>query len=101
MWQMAFVSTCTAVLAVVGFYMGSTIHGPSAAALLPTLAGGAGGFGGSAARASMSCGGGGQRPNRASVPRRVPPDRRQPDRAAGRPRWAGGPSQARRTKRCT
>ena len=45
MWQMAFVSSCTAVLAVVGFYMGSTIHGPSAAALLPTLAGGAGGFG--------------------------------------------------------
>jgi len=45
MWQMAFVSTCTAVLAVVGFYLGSTIHGASAAALLPTLAGGAGGFG--------------------------------------------------------
>jgi hypothetical protein len=45
MWQMAFVSSCTATLAVVGFYMGSTIHGPAAAALIPTLAGGAGGFG--------------------------------------------------------
>jgi hypothetical protein len=45
MWQMAFVSSCTAVLAVIGFDMGSTIHGPTAAALLPALAGGAGGFG--------------------------------------------------------
>ena len=45
MWQLAFVSTCTATLAVVGFFMGSTIHGPSVAAFLPSLAGGAGGFG--------------------------------------------------------
>jgi len=45
MRQMAFVSFCTAALAVVGFYLGSTIHGPSAAALVPTLAGGLGGFG--------------------------------------------------------
>lgn len=45
MWQMAFVSSCTAALAVIGFYMGSTIHGPTATTLLPTLAGGAGGFG--------------------------------------------------------
>jgi hypothetical protein len=45
MWQMAFVSSCTAALSVVGFYMGSIIHGPTAAALLPTLAGAAGGFG--------------------------------------------------------
>lgn len=42
MWQMAFVSSSTAALAVVGFYMGFTIHGPTTTALFPTLAGGFG-----------------------------------------------------------
>jgi hypothetical protein len=45
MWQMAFVSAWTAVLAVVGYYLGSTVHGPSVQALICSLAGGAGGFG--------------------------------------------------------
>ncbi len=45
MAQMAFVSTCTAVLAVVGFYFGLTIHGTNFSALVPSIAGGAGGFG--------------------------------------------------------
>ena len=45
MGQLAFVSTCTAVLAVVGFWVGTTVHGSAAAALVPAAAGGAGGFG--------------------------------------------------------
>jgi hypothetical protein len=43
MWKMAFVSTCTAAFALVGFYMGWTLHGPTA--FVPALAGAAGGFG--------------------------------------------------------
>ena len=45
MLQMAFVSGCTAALAVVGFSMGHTVHGLSPATLVTTLAGAAGGFG--------------------------------------------------------
>jgi hypothetical protein len=45
MWQMAYVSAWTAVLAVVGYYMGSTVHGPSVLALICSSAGAAGGFG--------------------------------------------------------
>jgi hypothetical protein len=45
MRQMAFVSAWTAVLAVVGYFMGSTLHGPTLTALIPAIAGGAGGFG--------------------------------------------------------
>lgn len=45
MLQMAFVSACTAVMAVIGFYLGFTIHGPAGASLVPALAGMAGGFG--------------------------------------------------------
>jgi hypothetical protein len=45
MFQLAFVSGCTAVLAVVGHYLGVTIHGMNPAALVPAVAGGAGGFG--------------------------------------------------------
>jgi hypothetical protein len=45
MKQIAFVSTWTAVLAVAGFYLGSTIHGPTVAAMVSTVAGGLGGFG--------------------------------------------------------
>lgn len=42
---MAFVSGCTAAFAVVGFYLGLTVHGVLSAALVPTVAGAAGGFG--------------------------------------------------------
>jgi hypothetical protein len=45
MGQLAFVSACTAVLAVAGHAMGVTLHGQTAAALVPAVAGGAGGFG--------------------------------------------------------
>ncbi len=45
MVKMAFVSSCTAVLAVIGFYMGFTISGPTLSALVPAIAGGAGGYG--------------------------------------------------------
>jgi hypothetical protein len=45
MRSMAFVSGCTAALAVLGFYMGHTLHGSTAAALVPSVAGAAGGFG--------------------------------------------------------
>lgn len=45
MRSMAFVSGCTAALAALGFYMGHTLHGPTAAALVPCVAGAAGGFG--------------------------------------------------------
>lgn len=45
MLQLAFVSACTASLAVVGYSMGSTIHDASMAVLVPALAGGVGGFG--------------------------------------------------------
>jgi len=45
MFQLAFVSACTAVLSVVGHGLGITIHGAGAAALIPAVAGGAGGFG--------------------------------------------------------
>ena len=45
MTAMLFVSASTAALAVVGFHLGYVIHESAAAALVPTLAGGAGGFG--------------------------------------------------------
>ena len=45
MRQLMFVSMCTAVLAVVGFCIGITIHGPTLSALVPAIAGAAGGFG--------------------------------------------------------
>lgn len=45
MAQLAFVSACTAALAVVGHAMGVTLHGQTPAALVPAVAGGAGGFG--------------------------------------------------------
>jgi hypothetical protein len=45
MRQMAFVSTWTAALAVAGFYLGSTIHGLTLAAMVSIVAGGVGGFG--------------------------------------------------------
>jgi hypothetical protein len=45
MWQMAFVSACTSALAIVGFYIGQTIHGLTLATLITSLAGGSGGFG--------------------------------------------------------
>ncbi len=45
MFQLALVSACTAILAVVGHSMGVTIHGMSAAAWIQAIAGGAGGFG--------------------------------------------------------
>ena len=45
MWKAAFASTCTAALAAAGFWIGVTIHGPAPAAIVPTLAGAAGGFG--------------------------------------------------------
>ena len=45
MFKLAFVSSCTAILAVVGFYMGFTISGLTLSALVPSIAGGAGGFG--------------------------------------------------------
>ena len=45
MLQLAFVSTWTAALAVLGFWVGSTIHGTTLAAFVPTVAGAAGGFG--------------------------------------------------------
>ena len=45
MLQLVFVSSCTATLAVSGFYLGSTIHGSAVTALIPALAGAAGGFG--------------------------------------------------------
>ena len=40
-----FTLTCTALFGIAGFWLGCTIHGVSAAALVPTLAGAAGGFG--------------------------------------------------------
>lgn len=45
MAHLAFVSACTAVLAVVGHHLGVSIHGTAPAALIPALAGGLGGFG--------------------------------------------------------
>ena len=45
MFELAFVSTSTAVLAIVGHYLGIAIHGESLMALVPAIAGGAGGFG--------------------------------------------------------
>ena len=45
MLRVALVVTCTAVLAVAGYFIGSTIHGNGAATLAPTLAGAAGGLG--------------------------------------------------------
>jgi hypothetical protein len=45
MFQLAFVSACTAVLAVIGHGLGVTIHGQGISALFPAAAGGAGGFG--------------------------------------------------------
>ncbi|HUR55351.1 MAG TPA: hypothetical protein VMZ71_14555 [Gemmataceae bacterium] len=42
---MAFLSGSTAAFGAVGFYTGCTIYGPTSAALVPTLAGAAGGFG--------------------------------------------------------
>jgi hypothetical protein len=45
MFQLALVSTCTAVLALVGHQLGVTIHGVGTAALIPAVAGGLGGFG--------------------------------------------------------
>ena len=45
MFQLAFVATCTASLALVGHYLGVTIHGIGAAALVPAIAGALGGFG--------------------------------------------------------
>ncbi len=45
MWKLAFVSACTAALAVTGFWIGYSVHGAEPAAIIPTLAGAAGGFG--------------------------------------------------------
>ena len=45
MFQLAYVSACTAMLAVVGHYLGVTIHGAGVTALIPAIAGGLGGFG--------------------------------------------------------
>ena len=45
MVQLAFVSACTATLAVIGYAIGMTIHQETLTALVPTFAGGAGGFG--------------------------------------------------------
>ena len=45
MFQIAFISACTALLAIVGHSLGVTIHGIGVAALIPAIAGGAGGFG--------------------------------------------------------
>ena len=45
MRQLMFVSTCTAVLAVVGFCIGFAIHGATIWALVPAIAGAAGGVG--------------------------------------------------------
>jgi hypothetical protein len=41
----AFLLACTAALGAVGYFIGHTIHGLTPAAVLPTLAGAAGGFG--------------------------------------------------------
>jgi hypothetical protein len=45
MRQTVFISTTTAILAVLGFCLGITIHGPGIVAWIPAIAGGAGGFG--------------------------------------------------------
>jgi hypothetical protein len=45
MFQIGFVSACTALLAIIGHSLGVTIHGIGLAALIPALAGAAGGFG--------------------------------------------------------
>jgi len=45
MYQLAFISALTAAVAIVGHSLGVTIHGPGAAALVPAIAGAAGGFG--------------------------------------------------------
>lgn len=54
MWQMAYASVWTAALAVVGWYMGSTVHGPSVQAMICAAAGGAGGFGIAAASLGLA-----------------------------------------------
>jgi hypothetical protein len=45
MWRLAFVLACTAALSVVGLVVGLTVHGSTTAAIIPTVAGGMGGFG--------------------------------------------------------
>ena len=45
MWKTAFDSVCTAALAAAGCWIGFTVHGTATAAVVPTLAGAAGGFG--------------------------------------------------------
>ena len=50
MVKMAFVSASAATFAVIGFYLGYAIHGAAVDVVVPTLAGGAGGFGAQAGR---------------------------------------------------
>ena len=45
MWHTAFVTACAVLLAVIGYQFGYTIHASVAAALVPAVAGGLGGFG--------------------------------------------------------
>jgi len=45
MLQLAFVSACSAIFAVMGFAIGIAINGLSPASLIPAVAGGFGGFG--------------------------------------------------------
>jgi hypothetical protein len=45
MAQLTFVSACTAVLTIAGCWIGFAVHDLTAAAIIPALAGAAGGFG--------------------------------------------------------
>lgn len=45
MMALAGVSLCTVTLTLVGFWIGSAVHGVTWAALIPTFAGSAGGLG--------------------------------------------------------